>query len=206
MIACSTMEQQVNEEVMTHDDSIKMYVKQYSKSEQHVSDSLSIHDILDDILKQKQKMLLDLDKIQTKTKEVELRAEYYAKAKEDEKTKQALLAEISTIKAELNKINDANKSLLIAAQTVKEEDLGKNNVTSNVNSSFENLPPGNYITRLDRKHLISIRVTVEGMVYVSEPRLDSTTVLTSSKKIPLKMQKQLSDIRNNALKDIKNKN
>lgn len=152
----------------------------------------NINDVLDKILIQKNSLLLRLDSLDKRADAMESAAIQYKK-KENRRLRNELLSEIDRIKAELERIKQLSG---IPDEIVKKDANAIPEVkVPDMTSTFENLPAGNYVTRLDKYHLISIFVKQNGEIIISEPRLDSTTVIKGGAKMDSRIAKELQQIR-----------
>ena len=180
---------------LTREDSILFLADELKINVDQNKDN--INTILDKIILEKKNLIKKMDSLSQKANQIELMA-YELKKKEDDNIKKNLIEEISIIKNELE----------IIKQLAREKDiLNKDNLTipqKEVNvktKTFEDLEPGNYITRLDKYYLIRVFVSKNREVVVSDPILDSITILKSSGNVSPRMAKELQQIRDN----IKNK-
>lgn len=149
----------------------------------------NINDIMDKILITKKYLITRLDSLDDRADQMEKMA-YEYRRKEDLAVKKKLLEEISHIKKELERIKT------LAGDAIKEDSTSIPEVkVPETTSSFENLPPGNYITRLDKYHTISIFISPNGNITFGQKKLDSTTVIKGDKKISPRLQKELEAIR-----------
>ena len=173
---------------MTKEDSIRQLASDLNIQ---YSDTSNIHVILNLIIKEKQQLINRLDSLDERADEMESMA-YEFKRREDRKLRDELLAEINKVKTELQRIKNLTPDEIVKKDTfaIPEEKITEKTTT------FEDLPPGNYITRIDKYHLISIYVKEDGEIIFSQPRLDSTTVLKGGKKLSPRVKKELDQIRN----------
>lgn len=155
----------------------------------------NINDVLDKILKSKISLITRLDSLNEKVDELELAAIRYKK-KENIELKQHLYSEIERIKNELErikklaKIDDSDLIVKVSKNAIPELKLPE------IVSTLENLPSGNYTTRLDKYYIISIFVTENGEIITGQPKLDSTTII-KGRKLDDRIAKELEQIKEN---------
>lgn len=160
----------------------------------------NINDVLDKVLIQKNSLLSRLDSLDERADAMESAAIQYKK-KENRRVRNELLTEIDKIKAELERIKELSG---IPDEVVKKDETSIGEVkVPEITSTFENLPSGNYVTRLNKYYIISIFVKPNGEIIFAEPRLDSTTVIKGGLKLNGRIDKELEQIRN-AFKTDKN--
>ena len=162
--------------VMSKEDSLKMIAKKYGINIEN--DSINVHEILDVMITRQNVITTQLDSLDEKADNMESLA-YEYKKKENDILREQLLGEINVIKHELKKIKKIAKENGI---TIEETKIPEKEVKTNT-KSFENLPTGNYVTRIDKHHLLKILVKPNGEILVSQPILDSTTVLKGSRNM-----------------------
>ena len=204
-ISCDSSEELINDDVinksemtndlLTREDSLLQLAKDINIP--FNPNTENINDILDKILIQKRMLLSKLDSLDKRADVMEIAAIQYKK-KENKELRESLLSEIRRIKIELKRI----KELSGVNNEIIQKD--KNSIPEvkvpDMTSTFENLPTGNYIARLDKYHTISIYVSPNGEITLKEPKLDSTTVIKGGTKLNGRIAKELNQIR----KKIKN--
>lgn len=173
---------------MTREDSIIQLAKDLNI--EFNTEKEDIHTILNKILTQKKSLIARLDSLSEKADQME-RIAYEFKKKEDDRIKKDLLNQINQIKLELERIKQLAKDKEIKDKndlTIQEQEVNVDTKT------LEELDPGNYIIRLDRTRLLRVFVTQEREVIISNPIIDSVTVLKNTNISP-RMTKELQQIR-----------
>lgn len=174
---------------MTREDSIIKLAHDLNIEIDHDNDN--VHTILNKILEQKKTLISRLDSLSERADQME-RVAYEFKKKEDARIRRELLSQIDAIKGELERIKQ-----LAREKDIKDKDDLKipEKEVDNKTKTFEDLEPGNYITRVDKKHLVRVYVTEDRQIIISKPILDSTTILRTNTKISPRMEKELKQIR-----------
>ena len=174
--------------ILTREDSIKQLANDLNIEFDANKDNVNV--ILNKILITKRELISKLDSLDERADQMENLA-YEFKKKEDKAEKERLLSEIMIIKKELERIR-----VLSGTESIKKDSTSIAEVKVPIETStFENLPPGNYTTRIDKYHLLSIYVKPNGEVIIGQPRLDSTTVIKGERKINPRLKKELEQIR-----------
>lgn len=177
-------------ELLTREDSVLQLAKDLNIDYDPKTEN--INDVLEKILNTKKGLIARLDSLDKRADQMENAAILYKK-KENKRIKKQLLSEIDRIKAELERIKELSG---LNDDIVKEDSMAIPEVkVPDMTSTFENLPAGNYIARLDKYHVISIFVSVTGDIIVSEPRIDSTTVIKGREIKNDRIKKELEQIR-----------
>ena len=149
----------------------------------------SVNEILEKVINARKGLVARLDSLDERADYMETMV-YEFKRKEDAKIKKKLLAEIAQVKKELERIK------ILAGDAIKEDSTSVPEIKVPVETeTFENLPPGNYRTRLDKYRIISMYIDPEGNIFFKEPVLDSTTVITGGRKLNPRVQKELESIK-----------
>lgn len=173
--------------ILTKDDSIKILARDLNIGFDEETDN--VNDILDKILQSKLVLIQRLNSLDERADKMETLA-YEYKKKEQKLEMRKLLTEISNIKKELGRIK------LLAGERYKKNVTSIEEIKVPINTkTFENLPSGNYTTRIDRYYLLSIYVKPNGDVIIGQPRADSTTVIKGERKINPRLKKELEQIR-----------
>ena len=176
--------------LLTKEDSVLQLAKELNIEYNSTSDN--VNDVLNKILNQKKSLIARLDSLDSRADAMEMAAIRYKK-KENRELRSELLSEIDRIKAELNRIKELSG---IPDEVVKKDETAIPEVkVPDMTSTFENLPAGNYIARIDRTHVISIFVKSNGDIIVSEPKIDSTTVIKGKEIQNERLRKELEQIR-----------
>jgi hypothetical protein len=176
--------------LLTREDSVLQLARELNINFDPNTDN--INDVLDRIIVQKKSLIARLDSLDNRADAMEMAAIRYKK-KENERLKNELLSEINRIKAELKRIKELSG---LPDEVIKKDEFAIPEVkVPDITSTFENLPTGNYVARLDKYHLISIIVKPNGEIFVSEPRIDSTTVIKGKKIENERLKKELDQIR-----------
>ena len=171
---------------LTRKDSLIQIAKKYGVS---VEDSVNVHEIMNAMIVKQKDLLNELEDIENRADQVE-KLTYEYKKKEDAKLQQRLMKQIQEIKDELERIKKiaSEESLKKEATKIEEKLVDIDTKT------FENLPAGSYITRLDSKRIIRILVKPNGEIIVVKPVIDSTTIIRG-KKVNPRLKKELEQIR-----------
>lgn len=173
---------------MTKEDSILQLANDLNIEYNIETDNINV--VLDKILKTKEVLIFKLDSLDKRANEIEFAAINYKK-KENEKIKKQLLSEIDKIKVELERI----KSLAGRTDEIIEKDNSiPEVVVPDIVTSFENLPSGNYVVRLDKYRILSVFVSPTGQIIVTDPIIDSTTVI-SGRNLDPRLVKELKQIK-----------
>jgi len=173
---------------MSKEDSIVQLARDLNIEFDENKDNINI--ILEKILISKQNLISKLDSLDVRADEMEILA-YKLKKKENAAIRRGLLNEISHIKAELERIKK------LTGNPIKKDSTSIPEMKVPISTStFENLPPGNYIARIDETHIISIFISYDGIITMKEPLLDSTTVIKGGKKLSPRLKKELEIIKN----------
>jgi len=153
-------------------------------------DSININDLLGKIIKQKKGLIERLDSLDRKASDIEILA-YQYKKKQDDKVKKQLLDEINKIKNELDRIKVLAQNTIIKKDSlsIPEKPIGLDT------KNLESLPPGNYVTRLDRTHIISIFINNKNQIYIGSPVIDSISVISGNIKLSPRVQKEINQIK-----------
>ena len=157
-------------------------------------DKENINDILNKILITKNSLIYRLDSLDRRAGAMELAAIRYKK-KEDIEIRNKLLIEINQIKSELDRIKELSNIPNSENVLVKEENAIPEIIIPDIATSFENLPSGNYVIRLDKYNIISIYVTPKNEIIVGSPKSDSTTIIKTSSKLDSRIAKELQQVR-----------
>lgn len=154
----------------------------------------NINDVLNKILVNKKFLLKKLDSLDKRASELEYAAISYKK-KENEEIKRQLLSEIDRIKAELERIKSLAGSDVSDEIVIREENSIPEIKVPDIATSFENLPVGNYLVRLDKYYILSVYVSPKSEIIVGSPKLDSTTVIRGDAELDSRIAKELKQIK-----------
>lgn len=175
--------------LLTREDSVLQLAKELNIAYDPTKDN--INDVLDRILIQKRSLIARLDSLDSRADAMEMAAIKYKK-KENKKVRNELLAEIDRIKTELDRIKELSG---LPDEVVKKDENSIPEVKVPIQTeSFEDLPAGNYITRIDKYHVVSIRVLPNGSIYTKVIE-DSTTVIEGGRKLSPRITKELQQIK-----------
>jgi len=204
LISCDKSPEVVNEDrnvefssgILTKEDSIIQLARDLNIDFDENKEN--VNSILDKILLTKLSLISKLDSLDERADKMESLA-YEYKKKENDKLKKKLLSEIDRIKKELDRIRKLSGE---SDEIVKKDKTSVPEVKVPIEAStFENLPAGNYITRLDKYNLISIYVRENGEVIIGQPRLDSITVIKGGKNLNPRLKKELEQIKKKIKKE-----
>jgi hypothetical protein len=150
---------------------------------------VSIHEILDLIIEEKESILVRLNELDASADDTEKLA-YEYKKKRDEQIRLKLLERLKLISDELELIKIESKYVRADSLSRPEQIIPESTET------IEGLKRGKYVARLDSTTVVSFLVPKDGADPVfGEPRLDSTTIINSRGKLHPRLKKELDVIK-----------
>lgn len=167
----------------TKKDSIFKVIESLNPDSISESDNESIHNVLDNILQERLDAIAKLDSMDQVLTSLEENAILYArKKKENKKLKRQLLREAEEIKKKLETFKPRRLKEIIHKP-----------LPNNLNT-LEGLEPGQYRTRLDKRHILKIYVDDSARIFIGNPILDSTTIF-KGKPLHPKIMEQIMEIK-----------